>query len=142
MITTPVAIETQRFGEVSVEPDSVFELGSPLPGFEKSSRYALLSFAEFQPFAWFQSIDEADVCLPVVDPWRYFPDYQPNLCHETLGSLGLEEDSEIAVYCVVSPHENGLCLNLLAPLVLHQARQRAEQIILEDSDYSLAQLME
>lgn len=142
MISAPVALVTQRFGEISIEPSAVFELGTPLPGFEKSRRFALLNLQEFRPFAWFQSMEEPDVCLPVVDPWRYFPEYSPNLALEALASLELEEESELAIYCVVAPHEEGLCLNLAAPLVMHQARGRAEQVILDNSDYGLAVPME
>lgn len=142
MIESAVAIKSDRFGQLTVDSGAFFKFDAPLPGFEKSRNYVLLKFEEFQPFAWLQSTEESHVCLPLVDPWRYFPEYQPRVSAQTMDRLGVSEDGEVAVYCVVAPGESGLTLNLAAPLVLHQDGRCGEQVILEESDYSLAEPME
>ena len=138
MIKNAIAAKSEKFGEFEVDPGTVFHLESPFPGLEDSHRYVLLNFQEFQPILWFQSLDQSDVALPILDPWSHFPDYQPTIEQESLNSLGVTEDDEIAIYCVVAPEEDGLTLNLAAPIVLYGARQRAAQVILDDEKYGLA----
>lgn len=142
MMSTQTIIGTARFGDIQIEEEEIFQLPTPIPGFEESRRFALLKFPQYRPFCWFQSVDERDVCLPVLDPWQYFPDYDPNLGESILSSLGVEGVSELAVYCVVSPHNSGLCVNLAAPIVLYQQKRRAGQFILDDGDFELAKPLE
>ena len=86
MIESAVAIKSDRFGQLTVDSGAFFKFDAPLPGFEKSRNYVLLKFEEFQPFAWLQSTEESHVCLPLVDPWRYFPEYQPRVSAQTIAS--------------------------------------------------------
>lgn len=138
MIKNAIAATSDKFGEFEVDPTTVFYLETPFPGLEESHRYVLLNLKEFSPILWFQSLDQSEVSLPILDPWSHFPDYQPTIEQDSLNELGVTEDDEIAIYCVVAPEGDGLTLNLAAPIVLYGAKQKASQVILDDEKYGLA----
>lgn len=138
MIESPVVVRSERFGEHPVEAHDVFRMTLPMPGFEKSQHFALLKIEEFQPVSWFQSMEEPNVCVALIDPWPHFPAYKPVFAETSLTNLQVGENDEIAVFCVVAPHRDGLSINLAAPIVLHARVGLAEQVILQDESLDMA----
>lgn len=126
-------IQSLRFGEIELDSETVIRFQQPLYGLENSRRFALLELQEYEPFLWLQSLDEAAVCLALVDPWLFFQNYRPRFEHQDLEELQLEEDAEVAVYCVVAPgaEPSSLTANLAAPIVFHPLRRQARQLVLE-----------
>lgn len=138
MTKTVTRVETDRFGPIDVEADCLFAFPVPLPGFEGTPRFALLRLETSRPLFWLHSTEGSEVCLAVVDPWDYFPDYQPNFDPKSLQELDVGDDDEIAIYCVVAPHREGLCVNLAAPIVLFPRLGLGQQLILNEGDLMVA----
>lgn len=115
-----ITIDT-RFGRLEATRQGTLYFTRPLPGFEGLSRFTLLSLPEQLPIIWLQSLEEAALALPLVEPDVYFPDYSQAVQKE----LG----AEAAVLCLVSQRAGRLGLNLLAPLVIFD-QQTAEQLVL------------
>ena len=132
-----VEIRSHRFGNLTLCAGDVIAFERPLLGLESNRRYALLELSEFEPFLWLQSIDEGDVCVAIADPWKFYHDYNPEFDPEMLADIGVEEQDEVAVYCIVCSGSNGLTMNLAAPLLLHLSKRSAGQMVLQNGDYPL-----
>ena len=131
-------VNSSRFGPLSVQECDVIRFERPLLGLEESRDFVILHLKEYEPFLWLQSLDQGEMCFALADPWKFYQDYQPKFEQNTLDELGLCEEDEVAVYCVVGPSSEGLSLNLAAPIILHQARRIAAQVVLDDGQHSLA----
>ena len=73
-----LTFDSSRFGRLEVDADSVIEFPAGLIGLG-GSRYALVATEPDAPFAWLHSVDDADVALPVTNPWLYYGEYEVDL---------------------------------------------------------------
>ena len=69
-----VMLQTSRFGEIEISPDTIVEFPSGLIGLG-GSRYTVITRSEEAAFSWLQSMDDPELAIPVTDPWRFFSDY-------------------------------------------------------------------
>ena len=132
-------IETTRFGAVSFAESDVIDFPWSLPGFSGLHRFLALSLAEQPNFVWLQSLDDPKIALPAADPWQIFGDYEPRLpvyATETL-ELGGPEDFTILCVVVVTKDAQEMTMNLMAPIVVNLKTNRARQVMLENSTYSV-----
>ena len=113
---------TSRFGLVQIVPDSIIVFAEGLIGLG-GSRYALLSADARSPFLWLQSLDDAGIALPVVNPHTFFEDFVVELAEGEAQRLGLGEGSPADVYVTVTaandPSE--ITVNLKAPILIREA---------------------
>src|SRR4029077_6913540 len=70
-----VTMQSTRFGEMQIDPESVLEFPTGLIGLG-GSRYALLARSEDAAFIWLHSLDDPDLAIPVTNPWRFFSEYE------------------------------------------------------------------
>lgn len=122
----------------------VLTLTDPLPGFPAYSEYALL---EAVPAAggqglvyWLQSVDPDGPRFLTVAAAAFFPDYVPALPRGVRGELGLSDDGEPELYCIVTVPDGDVgraTANLRAPLVVHLAGGLARQVVLADGDHPI-----
>ena len=132
MIPTAVTCLKTRFGRLEVRPDQILTFCSPMIGFEKLRRYAVLPSLDCPPLVWLQSIEEVEVAFPMLDPTHVFADYKPTLppIHSILEA---EASSPLQLLCVVCEEEGQLGLNLMAPIVVNGQNQKAAQIVLQEA---------
>jgi flagellar assembly factor FliW len=122
----------------------VLTLTEPLPGFPAYCEYALL---EAVPAAggkglvcWLQSVDPDGPRFLAVAAASFFPDYAPALPRGVRGELGLAEDAEPELYCIVTVPDGDVgraTANLRAPLAVHVAGGLARQVVLPDGDHPI-----
>ena len=124
-----------RFGTMVVEPDRIIEFTHPLLGLEEYRRFAIVEAPETRPFVWLQSVDAADVALPLADPWSFFPNYRVEVPSSFLQDLGPNQEDEVAIYCVVSKGGRGLGMNLAAPVLIHHQSRQGAQVVLDSKSY-------
>jgi flagellar assembly factor FliW len=125
-------ITTTRFGAVTIEDADVLTFVDGLIGMEDCRRWVLLADAQNSALGWLQSLDRPDVALGVVSPRRFVPDYQVRVARREIQPLGLQNPSEAQILAIVSHSDNGLALNLKAPLVIHVAERLGRQIVARD----------
>jgi len=132
-------VTTTRFGEISVPEEDVFTFKWGLPGFGFLREFVVLAIEEQKPYVWLQSLERAEIALPMIDPWVLFDDYDPRLPAVTAAVLEIEraDDFCIMCICVVGPDAKEMTVNLLAPVVLNLRTHVARQVMLEDCDYSV-----
>lgn len=132
-------VTTTRFGEISVPEEDVFTFKWGLPGFGFLREFVVLAIEEQKPYVWLQSLERAEIALPMIDPWVLFDDYDPRLPAVTAAVLEIEraDDFCIMCICVVGPDAKEMTVNLLAPIVLNLRSRVGRQVMLEDCDYSV-----
>lgn len=130
-------VDTCRFGELEIDPDTIIALDEGLFGFTHTRRYCLLEHTPESPFRWLQSVEDADVAFLVVDPMDFFGDYAVELDDAQADNLGLADPDDAAVLNIVTIAENygDTTVNLLAPIVINTKTRRARQVILENEAY-------
>lgn len=67
--------------------------------------------------------------------------YRPVLGAGVRAQIGAEEESDIQVLVVANPADDGVSLNLRAPIVVHRGTGRAAQVILDDQSYPIRALL-
>lgn len=136
-----MVIQTKYFGEIQIDETKVIHFEQGIFGFEDQKEFAVLYEGETDdnPFCWLQSVKEAHVCLPLIDPLVWFPDYQPDLPDEEVRKLGELNPEIISIYTVTVVPENleQMTTNLRAPIVLNLETKRGAQIVIEEGDYPI-----
>jgi flagellar assembly factor FliW len=136
-------IHTTRFGSIEIEPDDILFFRNGLLGFEDCRHWVLLADSDNSAVAWLQSMQHADVAMPVVSPRRFVADYQVRLEPNDVDILQLSSVEQAYVLGVVSRDEDVLTLNLRAPLVINLDRRIGCQVVTVDPQplqYELATL--
>jgi flagellar assembly factor FliW len=128
-----LTFDSSRFGRLEVAADSVIEFPAGLIGLG-GSHYALVATDPDAPFAWLHSIDDADVALPVTNPWLYYGDYQVDLSDADTDRVGAEDPSQVDVWVTVraASELSDFSCNLRAPIVIWKGR--GHQVINEAPD--------
>ncbi len=134
-------IQTKYFGEIEIDAAKVLHFEQGIFGFEDQKEFAVLyeGDAADNPFCWLQSVSESHVCLPLIDPMIWFPEYQPELPDDELSKIGELDPEAISVYTVTVVPENleNMTTNLRAPIVLNLHTKKGAQVVIEEGDYSI-----
>jgi flagellar assembly factor FliW len=118
-----LTIDSTRFGQIEVDPESVVEFPHGMIGFE-SRRFALVARSENADFLWLHSLEDPALALPVTDPRRFFGAYEVELAEDELERLGLPQLPATDIYVTVrsSDQLEGFTANLRAPIVISEGR--------------------
>jgi flagellar assembly factor FliW len=110
-----------------------------IPGFSHLQFFQLMQEEE-SPFFLIQSIEEAGVGFWVIDPFSFFPEYKFELSGVAKEGLRVEEQSQIAVFSIVTIRGNNQAtVNLKAPVVVNLSNRMSRQVILQEDTYSIRQ---
>ncbi|MEO5924528.1 MAG: flagellar assembly protein FliW [Bryobacteraceae bacterium] len=132
------SIHTEQFGELHYDEASALLFPRGLPGFEQSRRFVLLDNPDFAPVVHLQSLETGNLCFLALPVRSVDPDYETILSEEDREALGLADADQPTVdLALLSAAQDGsLSANLLAPVVIHLAKQRGVQAVRFDSRYS------
>ena len=134
-------IMTRKFGEIEIDKKKILVMPEGLPGFPGFERFILLEDPKSAPFCWFQSIEEANLALVVMNPLSFKPDYQLDLQTLIAGRDWKDvKQEELLIFVVINIKEgdpkNKITANLMGPLICNLKNNEVVQIALCDSDYS------
>lgn len=134
-------IKTKYFGEIEMDEDKVLSFENGIFGFEDQKEFVILYEDQNgeTPFCWLQSTKEPYVCLPLIDPMIWFPDYAPELADEELLKLGELDPNVLSIYTVTVVPENieEMTTNLMAPIVVNLSTKKGAQIVTGDEQYPI-----
>ncbi|MCP4118204.1 MAG: flagellar assembly protein FliW [Desulfobacteraceae bacterium] len=134
-------IDTRKFGEIEIDETKILTMPDGLLGFPGFERFALLEDPKTVPFCWFQSLEESNLALVVMNPFLFMQDYKLDLDGfvAAKGWKGVKAE-ELQIYVVVniSQGEEGkkVTANLQGPLVININNNEAFQVVIPDSVYS------
>lgn len=125
-------VTTTRFGELELEDGKVISMPDGMVGF-REQRFVILNPGKGGAFCWLQSVDNPALAFVVVDPVRFFPDYQVKLTREEYDKLQLEPSADMILLCVVTmaPDPRQITVNLQGPIVVNPGGMIARQLVLE-----------
>ncbi len=128
-------IKTTRFGELEVDKKDIIEFTEGLLGFENQKKFFIVDPGDQTLILWLQSVDDAGVAFPIIEPKIFQPNYMIKLLPVELNSLSLENLQSASVYTVLTIPQNvtEMSANLKAPIIINNKTKLARQIVLQDS---------
>ena len=141
--STTASVTEQRNLDVQgseMQEIPVIELVQPMPGFPGLSRFALVQLDDDGTLCALRSLEDPDLRFLVVPPAKFFADYAPEIDDDTVAALEIEAVEDVLLLVVINA---GLGLgdttaNLVAPVVVNTSTRRAQQVVLDDQDLSVA----
>lgn len=118
--------------ELSYEPSDVITFSEGLIGLSGLRRMVLVGQSSIEPFLWLASLDVQGMAFLVVEPRSLFPDYNARIT---------EEGNDFLLLALVKLETEwaNTTVNLRAPLIVNPTTKRGAQVVLSDSNYSLAE---
>ena len=135
-------IQTRKFGNIEIDETKIIVMPEGLPGFPGFERFVLLEDEKIAPFSWFQSVEEPDIALVIMNPLLFKSDYKVDGLSEFIVTRGWEKTAEedVLIYVVVNiskgEKEDKITANLMGPLVINSKNNEAVQVVITDSSYS------
>ena len=138
-----VNLKTGRFGQISVNEDEVIHFPQGVIGFPKFTRFCLVDSGDDTLILWLQSLDDATLAFPVLEPKIFKPEYIVRLSAAEMRELNLVNLKEAAVFNILTiPADlSQMTANLKAPIVINLKEKIARQVVLQENDYTLKHLM-
>ncbi len=134
-----MTIMTKVFGEITIDDDRIITFPKGIVGFPELTEFALLHDSDkgADSIHWLQSIQEPAFAMPVMDPLRVCPDYNPEVDDEILKNLGeLNPDDMLVLVTMTVPKEvEKMTVNLKGPIIINAAQKTAMQVIVEGDEY-------
>jgi len=120
---------TTQFGKIQIDEENILEFRDGLAGFEEYKRFIIVSDKDLYPIFWLVSIDEPSLEFPIVNPFLFIPDYNPD--------IELKDEGE-TIFAIVTLRKEieKTTINLKGPLVIDINLKKGRQVILNDESYS------
>ena len=131
---------TKYFGEVSYEQENVMTFPRGLYGFEDEKEYLMIPFKGGENVLFcLQSVRTPQLAFIMVDPFSFYPAYQPVFPEEDLRELGVEKSGDLFVYalCIVKEPVGESTVNLRCPIAINGDTCVGLQAVLEDDRYQM-----
>ncbi|MGB0452785.1 MAG: flagellar assembly protein FliW [Bacteriovoracaceae bacterium] len=128
-------VNTTRFGELEISKDDIINFKEGILGFEHLKKFFVVDPGDQTLILWFQSVDDASIAFPIIEPKIFLPDYSVKLLPAELSSLELESVNDASVYTILTIPQivTDMSANLKAPIVINNRTKVARQIVLQDS---------
>jgi len=133
-------IETANFGNLDYDEAMTIEFPAGLPGYPDDRQFVLLDMEETDDtFFWLQSVDDGEVCFPLMDVYKALPDYDPHVNPEELTELGEMGSDSLEIYniAVIPSDLSQTRVNLRAPVIFNRDTRKAKQVICANEDYAV-----
>ncbi len=127
-----VILETSRFGDLPIDPETVITIADGIPGFAEFASFVLLEVSPDEPLYWLQSIEDGELAFLSCVPWAYFPDYELELGDDDEAALDVEDAADLLVLSLltIDRDSNAVTANLLGPIVVNQKARLARQVVM------------
>lgn len=131
-------ISTKDFGNVDIAEEDVIYFPHGLFGYPENHRYVILfdkRNADTNPFMWLQSVDEDGPRFVVIDPLKFFSDYDI-LNDEIKEAISLKdkEDLRLLSIATVTLNAEQVYANLMCPVAINARDNIAIQAVLADGE--------
>ncbi len=138
--TGKLVFPTARFGEVTVEAETLLHFPRGLVGLPRAQRFVFLhDESAMGPVFWMQSIEDPELAFLVCEPLPFFPDYEVEIAPAEQAMLGIRDEKEalVCVILVVPEDPKKITANLRGPVVIHTGNRTGVQLVLEGDRYSV-----
>jgi flagellar assembly factor FliW len=128
-------IETTRFGTIEyTHEDHLIHFRDGMIGLSSLKKYILVESTASPLILWLQSIDDAGIAFPVIEPWFFKRDYKIAMTDADRICLGLAEGDRTKAFVVmtVPSQMEGMTVNMKAPVVINLTRASGAQVVQQD----------
>lgn len=134
-------ITTRQKTEIEVNDKDIITFPEGVVGFEEHQTYALIHVEDEDPFVRLQCADASEVAFVLIDPLLFYPNYDFEVEDNTIDLLEIDKVEDLQLYTIVTVYSDHtkMTANLLAPILLNMANNKACQLILQGMDYSTRQ---
>lgn len=114
-----------------------FEKG--LLGLEHLKKYKIEDIEDNEDFKLISSIEDPDISLVIISPFKVKEDYEIDLSDETVKNLQIDSSEDVLLYTTVTVNSDvkKITTNLRAPLVINKKNNLAEQVVLSKEAYEI-----
>ncbi len=134
-----VAIQTTRFGEISMERRRIIHFPEGILGFPHEQSFVILEHKPGSPFWWLQSTVTPELAFVMMSPFLVEKDYLDALPASEKRLLEGEEASNYVLFVLVTIPKGQvekMTVNLLGPILIDSKRRIGRQLVLANSSYS------
>lgn len=132
-------ISTKFFGVIEIKEKDIINFPCAIPGFDKLTKFLILSIEDNKNIKCLQSIEDVNICLLIISPWEYFNDYNIELSEDEIHELNLNNEEDALVYNIVTVRDDKITANMAAPLIINVIKGAGKQIILSNTNYKVRQ---
>lgn len=110
-----------------------------IPGFEDTKDYVLYADEDVPFIMTLQAATAKHPSFVAVDPYCVLTDYEPILAEtdKRFFQVGHTEELRFLLMAILTDNIQDSVVNLKSPIVIHPEKNRAKQVILENSDYPI-----
>jgi flagellar assembly factor FliW len=132
-------IVTSRFGELEISEELIIRMTKPVLGFEQFRKYVIVETEDFEPFKWFQSIEDPNLAFVIVNPLIFFPDYAIEVNPKEIEELKVDSVNHVLTYAIVTiPSDyTQMTADLQGPILINTETRLAKQLVLVNSHYCI-----
>lgn len=131
-------IETEKFGEIEIDENLIFDFISPILGYENLKMFVLVDHMPDSPFKWLQSMEDKNVAFPITIPGYFGFDYQFVIEEEHAKKMGLTSSENLLTFnivCIPPGNPQAATINLAGPIIINTSNKMAMQLVLVDDKY-------
>lgn len=133
-------INTDLFGEIQIDENSIINFEAGLPGFPDDKRFTLVEDKEYLTgvFCCLQSLDTPSVAFTLLDTFSVMPEYNPLVDEADISDIGNYTDEDLEVYNIllIADAVIDITVNLKAPIIINVKSKKGKQVIVDNDDYS------
>ena len=111
-----------------------------LGGFEEAKDFFLVINSGEMPLIWMESLTIQNLAFLTVDPYLFYPDYEPEFPKNLREEIQLDDEDVLLVLAIANvkkAKKQGVTLDLIAPLTINWTKGIGKQIIILNSkEYS------
>ena len=128
---------TRIFGEIDIDESKIITFVNGMVGFPDMKKFTLIYDEEKKNkggIMWFQSLDEPEFAMPVMEPTVILPEYNTTVNNELLSPLGeLTSDNLYVLVTVTVPSDiTKMTANMKGPIIINTDTLLASQIVVEN----------
>lgn len=130
-VASNVTIHSSNYGALHPEPHQIYEFVKGMIGFQSIARYALMPYDD-SAFYILHAVDEERSFILI--PAEYVQNYSFPIGRDTVEALEVEAPEDVVTMLVVNIINDGISVNLRAPVLLSPTTQKGCQYIIIDSN--------
>jgi len=132
-------ISTLRFGELEIPREKIITMAKPVLGFEQLKKFCIIESRDFEPFMWFQSVEDPAVAFIIVNPLFFNADYRIEVNPKEIEELQVSDVKAVETYVIatIPPDPKRMSVNMQGPLLINTRTCLAKQLVMVNSDYKL-----
>ncbi|MEA5003691.1 MAG: flagellar assembly protein FliW [Christensenella sp.] len=134
-------IESERFGTIEINDQSIITFDGGLPGLEGLGKYAIIRCDQTEPIQWLQSIDKPDISIPIINPFLLKSEYEIEVDDSELELIRTHNEEDLVVLCImVIPDDlSKMSINLMAPLLINIKEMIGAQVMMDYKTFPISE---